>query len=73
MVKMCPDVFACDCDLTVELILIECGDFAEVRESSVIEVFDFLQEMGLFYGIYMYCWFMITCVLKCNVDFFSIS
>ncbi len=51
--------------LTVEHILIECGDFAEVRqrydgaknlqqllqEISVTNIFAFLQEIGLFYRI----------------------
>ncbi len=60
-----PGCVACDCDLTVEHILIECGDFAEVRqkyfdaeslqqlfqETSVTYVFDFLHEIGLFYRI----------------------
>ena len=49
----------------MEQILIECGDFTEVRqrhydvgnightfqEISVIEVFDFLQEIGMLNGI----------------------
>ena len=64
----CEDVLrcvACDCDHTVEHILIECGEFAEVRqryydaenlqqlfqEISVAYVFDFLCEIGLFYRI----------------------
>ena len=55
----------CDCNPTVEHILIECGDFADVRqryydaeslqrlfqEINVTYVFDFLGEMGLFYRI----------------------
>ncbi len=58
-----PRCVACDRDLTVEHILIECGDFAEVRqryfdaeslqqlfqETNVTSVFDFLCEIGLFY------------------------
>ena len=60
-----PKCVACDCDLTVEHILIECGDFAAVRqiyydaeslqqqfqEIRVTYVFDFLREIGLFYRI----------------------
>ena len=56
---------ACDCDLTVDNILTECGDVAEVRQRyydaenlqelfqkiSVTYVFDFLHEMGLLYRI----------------------
>ncbi len=30
-----PICVACDCDLTVEHILIECGDFAEVRQKTL--------------------------------------
>ena len=59
---------ACDCDLTVNyIILIECGDFTEVRqryydaenlrqlfqESSVTDVFDFLWEIGLLFRDYL--------------------
>ena len=52
---------ACDCNLTVKHFLIECEDFAEVRQRydaesllqlfqqiNVIYVFDFLLEIGLF-------------------------
>ena len=53
------------CDLTVEHIVVECGDFAEVRERyyeaeslqqlfqqiNVTYVFDFLCEIELFYRI----------------------
>ena len=59
-----PRCVACDCNLTVEHVLIECGDFAEVRrhyeadslqhlfqETNVTYVFDFLHEIGLFYRI----------------------
>ena len=59
-----PRYVACDCDLTVEHIRIECEDYAEVRqryydaknlqlfqEISVTYVFDFLREIGLFYRI----------------------
>ncbi len=60
-----PRCVACDCNLTVEHVLNECGDFAEVRqqyydseslqqlfqETNVAYVFDFLREMGLFYRI----------------------
>ena len=60
-----PRCVACDCNLTVEHILIECGDFAEVRqryydveslhqlfqETNVTYVFDFLREIRLFYRI----------------------
>ncbi len=60
-----PRCVACDCNLTVEHILVECGDFAEVRqryydaeslqqlfhEINVTYVFDFLHEIGLFYRI----------------------
>ena len=56
----------CSCDLTVQHILVECGDFMEVRqrhydtenigqffqEISVVVVFIFLQERGLFDRIY---------------------
>ena len=55
----------CDCNLIVEHILIECSDFAKVRqnyydaeslqqlfsESSAPCVFDFLFEIGMFYRI----------------------
>ena len=58
-----PRCVACDCNLSVEHILIECGDFAEVRHRyyeaeslqqlfhkiNVAYVFDFLSEIGLFY------------------------
>ena len=60
-----PKCVACGCNLTVKHILIECGDFTEVRqryynaeslqqlfqETSVTYVFDFLCEIGLFYRI----------------------
>ncbi len=60
-----PRCVACDCNLTVEHILIECGDFSEVRqryhdagslqqlfqETNVTSVFDYLREIGLFYRI----------------------
>ncbi len=60
-----PRCVACDCNLTVEHVLIECGDFAEVRqqyyeaeslqqlfqETNVTYVFDFLHEIGLFHTI----------------------
>ena len=60
-----PRYMACDCNLTVEHVLFEGGDFAEVRqiyydakdlqqlfqEISVTHVFDFLCEIGLFYRI----------------------
>ena len=60
-----PRWMASDCDLTVEHILIECGDFVEVRqryydaeslqqlfqEIRVTYMFDFLRETGLFYRI----------------------
>ena len=52
-----PRCVACDCDFNVELILIECGGFAQVRqryhdaenfqqseEISVTYIFDFLCE-----------------------------
>ncbi len=52
-----PRCVACDCDLTVEHIMIECGDFAEVRqrsdaensgqlfrEISITDVFDFCRK-----------------------------
>ncbi len=56
---------ACDCDITVEHILIKCGDFAEVRQKyydaeilqqlfqqiSVTYVLEFLHEIELFYRI----------------------
>ena len=56
---------ACDCDLTVEHILIEWGDFLEVRqryfdaeglqqlfqEIRVTHIFDFVSEIRLFYRI----------------------
>ena len=56
---------ACDCDLTVEHIMIKCGDFAVVRqryydaenlqqaipEISVTYIFKFLREIRLFYRI----------------------
>ena len=58
-----PRCVACDCDLIAEHVLIECGDFAEVRQRyfdgenlqqlfqivNVMYVFDFLHEIGLFY------------------------
>ena len=58
-----PTFVACACDLTVEHILIECGDIAEVRQRyydaenlqqlfhkiSITHVSDFLREIGLFY------------------------
>ncbi len=58
-----PSCVACDCDLIVEYILIECKDFVGARqryynaenlqqlfqEISVTYVFDFLHEIGLFY------------------------
>ena len=64
-----PKCVACACDLTVEHILTECGDLAEVRqrhyddgnmrqlfqEISVTDEFDFL-----LYRI-EYCLFIITC------------
>ena len=56
-----PTCVACDCTLTAEHILIECGDSAEVRqryydaenlqlfqEISVTYVFDFLRGIGLY-------------------------
>ena len=57
-----PRCVAFDCDLTVEHILIECGDFAEVRQNyydverlkklfqeiSIIKAFDLLREIGMF-------------------------
>ena len=57
-----PRCVACDCDFTVEHILIECGDFVEMRqkyydaeslqqlfqEISVTYLFDFLHETRLF-------------------------
>ncbi len=60
-----PRCVACDCNLTVEHVLIECWDYAEVRqqyyeaeslqqlfqETNVTCVFDFLHEIGLFYRI----------------------
>ena len=60
-----PRCVACDCNVTVEHILIECGDVAEVRQRyyeaeslqqlfqqiSVTYVFEFLHEIGLFYRI----------------------
>ena len=60
-----PACVACDCDLTVEHILIECGDLTEVRQTyydaenlqqlfnkiSVTYVFSFLCEIGLIYRI----------------------
>ncbi len=60
-----PRCVACDCNLTVEHILIECDDFTEVRqryydaeslqqlfqETNVTYVFDYLREIGLFYRI----------------------
>ena len=59
-----PRFVACDCSLNVEHILIEYGDFEEVRqrydarnlqqlfqEISITYVFDFLYEIGLFYRI----------------------
>ncbi len=60
-----PRCVACDCKFTVGHILIECGDFAEVRqryydaenlqqlfrEISATYIFDFLNEIGLFYRI----------------------
>ncbi len=61
-----PRCVACDCNLTVEHILIECDDFTEVRQryydaeslqqlfqqTSVTYVFDFfLCAIGLFYRI----------------------
>ena len=56
---------ACDCDLTVDNILIECGDVVKVQqryydtenskqlfqEVNTTYVFDFLHEIGLFYRI----------------------
>ena len=59
-----PRWLACECDLTVEHILIECRDFVEVRqrfyngqnlqlfhEICVTKVFEFLHEIGLFHWI----------------------
>ena len=60
-----PRCVTCDCNLTVEHILIEHGDFPEVKQKyydaeslqklfqqiSVTYVFDFLREVGLFYRI----------------------
>ena len=60
-----PRCVACDCDLTVEHILIECGEFAEVRqkyydaenlrhlfqEIGVTDLFDFLHKARLFFFI----------------------
>ncbi len=60
-----PRCVACDCDLTVEYILIEFGYFSGVRqryyeagnlqqlfqEIGVTYVFDCLHEIGLFYSI----------------------
>ena len=71
---------ACDCCLTVGHIMIESGDFMEVRQRydaqnmrqlfegiSVIEVFDFsLQESFI---EYRYCLLMNTCEQKRNVEF----
>ena len=34
--KDVPTCVACDCNLTVEHILIECGDFAEVRQNYIM-------------------------------------
>ena len=59
---MCPKCVAYDCDLTVEHILIECGDCAEVRQSyydienitnsfqhvNITEFLDVLCEITLF-------------------------
>ncbi len=69
-----PRCVPCDSDFTVEYILIECGNMAEVsqrhydtknlqlfHEISVIEECDFSQGIGVFYRIYMYCLFMATC------------
>ena len=61
-----PKYLACDCDLMVEHILIESGDFMEVRKIyygavnipqffqkiRVTYVCDFLHEMGLLYRIW---------------------
>ncbi len=60
-----PRCVACDGNLTVEHVLIECVDIAEVRqqyyeadssqqlfqETNITYVFDFLHEIGLFYRI----------------------
>ncbi len=60
-----PTCVDCDCNLTVEHILLECGDFPEIRQRyydaedlqqlfhkiSVTYVFDFLYKIGLFYRI----------------------
>ena len=59
-----PKCLACDHDLTVEYILIESGDFAEViqrynaenlqlpfQKIGMTGVFDFLQEIGLLLNI----------------------
>ena len=35
-----PKCVACDCDLTVEHIFIECGDFAEVEDIMMLKFQD---------------------------------
>ncbi len=69
-----PRCVDCDCDFTAEHILIECGDFAVIRqryydaenlqqlfpEMSSTYVFDFLREIGPFYSIYRNCLFMMA-------------
>ena len=64
-----PRCLACDCDLSVEHILIECEDFAEVRqryyhaenlqqlfpEISVTYVFDFASDRTVLQNIGTVC------------------
>ena len=74
-----PRYVACYCDLTVEHILIECGDISEVRQRyydaenllqlvrqiSVTYVFDLLCDIGLLYSIWVS---MFIFELKCMVE-----
>ena len=78
-----PRCLACDCNLTVKHILIECGHFAEVgqiyynaenlqqlfQDFSVTYVFDSLCEIGHFIE-YRYCWLIIACEWKYTVECF---
>ena len=64
-----PRCVACDCDHTVEHNLIECGEFAEVRQryydaensQQLFQEISVIDILGMLYRIYRNCLFMITC------------
>ena len=68
-----PRCVACDCSITVEHILIECGDFAEVRKRYYDA--ESLQQLFQQINLHMYLTSFVRsdCFMEYRYDFFMIT